>query len=233
VTSPSATPVSHTAPSPGNHAPASRSKSTNETGWRNYSFTNPLSLTRPLEILRREIHDAQQELMNSTSHSIKSNRLAHSEKQPLGPQPSGNRSKTSSAGEKTPSLKKTERRKTLKTYGSSRDQKKEIIDPAFEALRALEQPERKEDNTWDLPASIRDQFLQHEPVSMFPDPSSTIPDNTLTQRRIIEEALSADQLLQQPNPHIPHPSGSSAPSIPWSDYLTQGVSAYLQAVDLN
>ena len=68
---------------------------------------------------------------------------------------------------------------------------------------------------WNLPGPIHDGFAQHEPFTVFPDPSSTVPDNTLTQQRLLDEALST---------HLPEPiSGLADPprsSILWSTFMT-------------
>jgi hypothetical protein len=82
------------------------------------------------------------------------------------------------------------------------------------------------EKTWDLPPSMRDDFAQHDPVSMFPDAdaSSTIPDNTFTQKRLIEEALSVKQIVIKAHSQT-QASACSEFSIPWSD-STQGVSQY-------
>lgn len=74
------------------------------------------------------------------------------------------------------------------------------------------------DKTWDLPPSIRNDFQEHEPVSMFPDLSSTVPDNSITQQRLIEEALS-NQTMPPPIQQADEPAASTTSTIPWSTYL--------------
>jgi hypothetical protein len=74
------------------------------------------------------------------------------------------------------------------------------------------------DKIWDLPASIRNDFQEHEPVSMFPDLSSTVPDNSVTQQRLIEEALS-NQMMPPPIQQADEPAASTTSTIPWSTYL--------------
>jgi hypothetical protein len=236
VTSPFASPISAPAPSTGNnHAPTSRTKSTNETGQRDRDLRSLRSLIKFADILRREIHNAQQELINASFRWNDSSHPASYDQQSPAPHSPSKRRKTSGAEGNTPLVKKPERRKTLKTYGSSRIQRNEIsISELF--MNREESTYTNENNVnrvqveargrnWDLSASIQDDFARHEPVSMFPDASSTIPDNTLTQKRIIDEALSADKLLPLPNPQVSPPSGNSPSSIPWSDYLaTQAVS---------
>lgn len=75
------------------------------------------------------------------------------------------------------------------------------------------------EKTWDLPASLRQDFQEHEPVSMFPDPSSTVPDNTMTQQRLVEQALW-NQMLPSPA-QAEEAAASTTSSFPWSTYLEQ------------
>ncbi|KAJ9667506.1 hypothetical protein H2201_002375 [Coniosporium apollinis] len=73
--------------------------------------------------------------------------------------------------------------------------------------------------SWELPGSIQDDFAHHDPVAMFPDPSSTIPDNTMTQQRLIDEALSMHASVPFSEFHIPEAPAGSNSSIPWSAYI--------------
>jgi len=66
-----------------------------------------------------------------------------------------------------------------------------------------------------LPGPIHDRFAQHEPSTVFPYPSSTVPDNTLTQQRLLDEALS-NHLLEP----IPGPADPPRSSTPWSTFMT-------------
>lgn len=63
-----------------------------------------------------------------------------------------------------------------------------------------------------LPGPIHDRF---EPSTVFPYPSSTVPDNTLTQQRLLDEALS-NHLLEP----IPGPVDPPHSSTPWSTFMT-------------
>ncbi|KAH7095483.1 hypothetical protein FB567DRAFT_575248 [Paraphoma chrysanthemicola] len=70
---------------------------------------------------------------------------------------------------------------------------------------------------WDLDYSIRDDLAQHEPNVLFPEPSSTIPNATLTQQRVLEGVtgptlLGTDETLAPINP-------APEPSVPWSDIM--------------
>lgn len=62
-------------------------------------------------------------------------------------------------------------------------------------------------------------FAQQEPLAMFPEPSSTVPNATATpQRRLLEEVLAPEFLGLRPDPDAPawQPAKSS---VPWSDFL--------------
>lgn len=82
----------------------------------------------------------------------------------------------------------------------------------------ISQPTRTFDGTnWVLEGTMREAYVQHNPNAMFPEPSSTVPNATLTQQRMMEEVLApallgsdidGDGVLFQPDA-----------SIPWSEYL--------------
>lgn len=79
--------------------------------------------------------------------------------------------------------------------------------------------ESSESAKWDLPPSIHADFARHDP-SMFPEASSTVPDNTADQLRMIEAALN--DRTGKPTTTIPIKDSSScsgSSSIPWSAYL--------------
>ena len=67
----------------------------------------------------------------------------------------------------------------------------------------------------DLPEPTHDRFAQHEPSNVFPYPSSTVPDNTLTQQRLLDEALS-NHLLEP----IPGPADPPCSPTLWSTFMT-------------
>ncbi|KAF2145533.1 uncharacterized protein K452DRAFT_121523 [Aplosporella prunicola CBS 121167] len=122
--------------------------------------------------------------------------------------------------------KMIERRKTVRTYGSSSQRKHDLFDEqnsAFEAMREQEQtthsssekpsndlagqveradkPGNGEDvaepaPTWRMPEAMADDFAQHEP-QMFADFLSTVPDATMTQQRLVEAALAERDMNEQ------------------------------------
>jgi hypothetical protein len=73
--------------------------------------------------------------------------------------------------------------------------------------------------SWGLAPSLKRDFVDHEPMLLFPEESSTIPFGTGTQERLIDEAIRA---LEDPNTlstAFLDANQSSKSSIPWSEYL--------------
>ena len=70
---------------------------------------------------------------------------------------------------------------------------------------------------WVLDGTTREAYAQHEPNILFPAPSSTIPNATFTQQRMME-ALHAPALLGS-DVDIEGIPFEPVASIPWSEYL--------------
>ena len=70
---------------------------------------------------------------------------------------------------------------------------------------------------WVLEGTMHEAYTQHNPNAMFPEPSSTIPNATLTQQRVMEGVL-APALLGSDVDSGRTPFQPDA-SIPWSEYL--------------
>lgn len=70
---------------------------------------------------------------------------------------------------------------------------------------------------WILQGTMREAYAQHDPNAMFPEPSSTVPNATLTQQRVMEgvlaPALLGSDVDSERTPFQPEAS------IPWSEYL--------------
>lgn len=79
----------------------------------------------------------------------------------------------------------------------------------------------KDAGEWQLPASLQEHFAHHEPNAMFPEPSSTIPDNTMTQTRLIEDAIEGLKVAPITEITVTDltTQKTSDSSIPWSEYL--------------
>lgn len=73
------------------------------------------------------------------------------------------------------------------------------------------------ETNWVLEGTIRDAYAQHNPNAMFPEPSSTVPNATLTQQRVLEGVLAPALLGSELDAGRTsfHPDAS----IPWSEYL--------------
>lgn len=80
--------------------------------------------------------------------------------------------------------------------------------PAYEAGTA--------NNDWGLEGTIRQDYAHHEPNELFPEPSSTVANTTLTQERLLAEVMHPGFLFEVPEEERYQPKQSS---IPWSDYL--------------
>jgi hypothetical protein len=80
----------------------------------------------------------------------------------------------------------------------------------------LEEPEPTGKANWIPEGTLRHDYVQHEPNQLFPDPSSTVPNATLTQQYIWDPAAYVSNELENGigKSHIP-----PEPSLPWSDYL--------------
>jgi hypothetical protein len=74
----------------------------------------------------------------------------------------------------------------------------------------------------ELEGTIRQNYALHEPMAMFPELSSTIPNNTLTQQRLFDEVTAPGflgiDLQPDLSPALP-PYELRKSSIPWSDFL--------------
>jgi hypothetical protein len=75
------------------------------------------------------------------------------------------------------------------------------------------------DKLWDLPGSLRQDYMLHDPNLMFPEPSSTIPNATFTQQRMLENIVAPPLLgalfEADAPPYQPPPEAS----VPWSDIM--------------
>jgi hypothetical protein len=75
------------------------------------------------------------------------------------------------------------------------------------------------DQIWDLPGTLREDYMQHDPNAMFPEPSSTIPNATLTQQRILEKVVAPPLLGTNSESDAPPYQPPPEPSVPWSEIM--------------
>lgn len=87
--------------------------------------------------------------------------------------------------------------------------------PVIDSVSHSAQPTDGTD--WLLEGTMRDAYVEHDPNSMFPDASSTVPNATLTQQRVMNGIL-APAFLGSDVDTERAPFQPDA-SIPWSEYL--------------
>jgi hypothetical protein len=73
----------------------------------------------------------------------------------------------------------------------------------------------------DLENTIRADYAQHDPMALFPDPSSTVPNATLTQQRVLEGVVAPAMigLDFEANADAPYDQVPPNASVPWSDMM--------------
>ena len=70
---------------------------------------------------------------------------------------------------------------------------------------------------WLLEGTMRDAYVEHDPNAMFPEASSTVPNATLTQQRMMNGILAPASLGSEVD--IERTPFQPDASIPWSEYL--------------
>ncbi|USP74575.1 uncharacterized protein yc1106_01849 [Curvularia clavata] len=71
---------------------------------------------------------------------------------------------------------------------------------------------------WNLEGTMRNDYAQHDP-SMFGEPSSTVPNATMTQQRVLEVVKAPIMLGQESGTGGPCYQPPPDPSPPWSDLM--------------
>ncbi|KAL7772290.1 hypothetical protein CFE70_002247 [Pyrenophora teres f. teres 0-1] len=108
--------------------------------------------------------------------------------------------------------------KTLKSIFSNSAVSDALPENQFGNYAAQTNPPPSHEDIWNLGGTMRDEYALHEP-GMFPEPSSTVPNATMTQQRILEAVrapvMPAEDLeVGQPLYELP-----PEPSVPWSDLM--------------
>lgn len=70
-----------------------------------------------------------------------------------------------------------------------------------------------------LEGTMREGYIQHDPMILFPEPSSTIPNATLTQQRVLEGVVAPAFLGVESEADLPAPLLAPDASVPWSEIL--------------
>lgn len=73
---------------------------------------------------------------------------------------------------------------------------------------------------WNVSPSLRNDFAAHEPLSMFPDQSSTLPYNSSTQRQLLDEARAEEMRVETVDLVAQLREVGHVSSVPWSNPTT-------------
>ncbi|KAF2686498.1 hypothetical protein K458DRAFT_485760 [Lentithecium fluviatile CBS 122367] len=75
---------------------------------------------------------------------------------------------------------------------------------------------------WDLPGPVHEEWQHHEPMGLFPDPSSTVPNATATQQQLLDEVMAPAFLGIEPESDALRYEPAKS-SVPWSEFLQSSV----------
>ncbi|KAH3965154.1 hypothetical protein HBI56_196650 [Parastagonospora nodorum] len=70
-----------------------------------------------------------------------------------------------------------------------------------------------------LEGTMREGYMQHDSRALFPEPSSTIPNATLTQQRMLEGVVGPGMLGLDSEADVPPHQPPPEASVPWSDMM--------------
>ncbi|KAI2482385.1 hypothetical protein Ptr902_06766 [Pyrenophora tritici-repentis] len=108
--------------------------------------------------------------------------------------------------------------KTIKSIFSSSAVSDALPENQFGNYAAQANPPPSHGDTWNLGGTMRDEYAQHEPA-MFAEPSSTVPNATMTQQRILEAVRGSVMLGEELEVGRPLYEPPPEPSVPWSDLM--------------
>ncbi|KAH9870803.1 hypothetical protein IAQ61_006282 [Plenodomus lingam] len=72
---------------------------------------------------------------------------------------------------------------------------------------------------WNLEGTTRENYAHHEPMAMFPEPSSTVANTTQTQLHVLERVRGPVMLGLSSEVDAPRNFFPPEPSVPWSDLM--------------
>jgi hypothetical protein len=129
--------------------------------------------------------------------------------------------KTLHSGSPPKSPSQTSSKKTRITYGKERQS---IISSSPFLHRFNNEIEVRilgplYDTTLGLDGTMHEDYVQHDPMALFPEPSSTVPNATMTQQRVLEGVAAPVFLGVESETDFPAPLGIPEASVPWSDIL--------------
>lgn len=117
-------------------------------------------------------------------------------------------------------MSSSKRKKTVRTYESSSKRSKTLAHdngPRSSLSKRQEQAPQSGEVPW-LPPTLQADFAANEPQMMFSEPSSTVPNNTMTQQQMIQQALEANVPVATASTQNKSETQNSDSSIPWSAY---------------
>ncbi|KAF2084477.1 hypothetical protein K490DRAFT_68786 [Saccharata proteae CBS 121410] len=191
--------------------------------------------TSSTEIVQRNIENTHQQFIQPTTASMAHPMHSHNHLEAhisSSRSPKRRRMMTTSELIASPA-RRLNRRGTVDLPSQTKSQQLEFEQPE-EAGNAVDDNEvdtiQKESNQlgpdtrqWEqsehsLLSSMKHDFFQHEPVMMFPEASSTIPNATMTQILLAAE-IDANAAARDSDGHLVNSPGETKSSIPWSTYI--------------
>ncbi|KAF2762008.1 hypothetical protein EJ05DRAFT_507607 [Pseudovirgaria hyperparasitica] len=193
----------------------------------------------PAEIC--EVEETQEAACAGLGHSVEAFTPLVEHITPLRPSSKRRRTINGHVTDSSPT-KRLERSKTMRTYGKPTQHRAadySEINETFRrtqftqgdtsAIKSSNQSRNPSSQTihsemtqaWHLPASLQQEFALHEPNAMFPDPSSTVPDNSSTQKHLVQDAIDAFRAPTVVEISVTDftTQKTNESSVPWSDYL--------------
>jgi hypothetical protein len=171
------------------------------------------------ESLKRAFAEAHREHLQSPStvFNLPSQDEPHSSASL--PEHVSKRMKTLHSGSPPKSFSQNSPKQAQITYG---DERKTNSSPFLHLVNneiKAESPAPLYDMTMILDGSMREGYMQHDPMAFFPEPSSTIPNATMTQQRVLEGVVAPAFLGIESETDFPASLGIPEASVPWSDIL--------------
>jgi hypothetical protein len=197
-------------------SPKQSASDASSTGKRQYRTYNRCIHLYRTEALRRQIEAAhrahlQSQLPLNDNQTPAALRETHHKRKAPSEFDAYSPSRSSNVSKKTPV---TYAKRAKDIFGSSPAD----LQQDYNQIDQVSQPADQHNGTnWISEGTMREAYAQHNPNAMFPEPSSTVPNATLTQQRVLEGVLAPALLGSDVDTGRAqyHPDAS----IPWSEYL--------------
>jgi hypothetical protein len=175
---------------------------------------------RVLESLKRAFAEAHRDHLQSPSTHFHLPSQEEPQSSASLPEHVSKKMKSLHSGSPSKSLFQGSSKKTHITYGKERKSMNSspfphIVNDETEA----DSPAPLYDTTLGLDGAMREGYIQHDPMALFPEPSSTVPNATMTQQRVLEGVVAPAFLGVESETDFPAPLGIPEASVPWSDIL--------------